>query len=56
MNEDGSYASAGALFGIVAFVIAYGYAIMAYGFLFGVGLGWLPALIVAGVAASTAVL
>ena len=36
--------------GVIVFVGCWIYAITAYGFLFGVGLGWLPSLIVAFIA------
>jgi hypothetical protein len=38
------------IFGITLFLGLWAYCIFAYGFLFGVGLGWLPAGITAGVA------
>lgn len=34
----------------ITFIVSYIYCIATYGFLFGVGLGWLPSLIVAAVA------
>jgi len=37
---------------IFAFIIGYGYAIAQYGYLIGVGLGWIPALITALIAAT----
>jgi energy-coupling factor transporter transmembrane protein EcfT len=40
----------GAWAGLITFVISWIYCIASYGFLFGVGLGWLPSLIVAAVA------
>jgi hypothetical protein len=40
----------GVWIGLITFVISWIYCIAAYGFLFGVGLGWLPSLIVAAVA------
>lgn len=36
---------------VVVFIGCYIYAIASYGFLFGVGLGWLPSVIIAGIAA-----
>jgi hypothetical protein len=39
----------GAVAGVVTFVGAYIYCILTYGFLFGLGLGWLPSLILAGI-------
>jgi hypothetical protein len=40
----------GAAVGILTFISAYVYCIATYGCLLGVGLGWLPAMIVAAVA------
>jgi hypothetical protein len=37
----------GALAGILTFIAAYIYCIVTYGFLFGLGLGWLPSMILA---------
>jgi hypothetical protein len=37
----------GVFAGILTFVAAYIYCIMTYGFLFGLGLGWLPSMILA---------
>lgn len=49
-----SYFERGAGYGLwaalITFAISWIYCIAAYGFLFGVGLGWLPSLIVAAVA------
>lgn len=36
----------GAVIGCIVFVISWIYCVMQYGYLFGVGLGWLPSLIV----------
>jgi hypothetical protein len=51
---DRSYFQQGAVFGIfvglITFVSSWIYCIAAYGFLLGVGLGWLPSLIVAAFA------
>lgn len=38
------------LVGFMTFVIVWLYAIATYGFLFGVGLGWLPAIVIATIA------
>lgn len=46
MTSD-QYMGIGMLFAIPAFIISYIYCIAIYGFLFGVGLGWLPSFIVA---------
>lgn len=47
----GAYVIVSLLVGVVTFVGAWIYAISTSGFLLGVGLGWLPAAIVAVVAA-----
>lgn len=47
--ED-TYASGFVVTAALTFVISYIYCIATYGFLFGVGLGWLPSVIVAVVA------
>ncbi len=51
---DRSYFQQAAVFGIfvglITFVSSWIYCIAAYGFLLGVGLGWLPSLIVAAFA------
>jgi len=47
--ED-TYASGFVITAALTFVISYIYCIATYGFLFGVGLGWLPSVIVAVVA------
>jgi len=39
----------GTVAGVIAFIGAYIYCIFTYGFLFGLGLGWLPSLIFAGI-------
>jgi hypothetical protein len=39
----------GAVAGVITFVCAYVYCIATYGFLIGLGLGWLPSLILAGI-------
>ncbi len=39
-----------AVIGCIVFVISWIYCVMQYGYLFGVGLGWLPSLIVAFIA------
>ena len=44
------YYSLTLLIGGIVFIIAWVYCIATYGFLFGVGLGWLPAMIVATLA------
>jgi len=47
MDNGGLFALAT---GIITFFVSYIYCIAEYGFLLGVGLGWLPSLIVAFVA------
>jgi hypothetical protein len=39
----------GAVAGVITFIGAYIYCIATYGFLFGLGLGWLPSIILAGI-------
>lgn len=41
-----TYYNIGIFFGVVAFIISYVYCVKEYGYLFGVGLGWLPSAIV----------
>jgi hypothetical protein len=52
-NAGITYLGAGAVLGFVigflTFVAAYIYCIATYGFLFGLGLGWLPSAILAGI-------
>lgn len=43
---DGDYFDGVKIVGGIAFVIAWIYAIATYGFFLGVGLGWVPALII----------
>lgn len=52
MQNDGWYGSIGYVFGVIAFFVSWIYCIATYGFLFGLGLGWLPSLFVAGVVGS----
>ena len=47
---DQGYGEVAVATGAIAFFISYIYCIAEYGFLLGVGLGWLPSLIVAFVA------
>lgn len=49
MDGDG-YRVVGVITGVITFFISYIYCIAEYGFLLGVGLGWLPSIIVAFVA------
>lgn len=50
MNNDGDWLS-GALFtGTIVFIGSWIYCIATYGYLLGVGLGWLPSIIVAVIA------
>lgn len=46
------YQVGGYIVGLIVFVGSYIYCIATYGFLLGVGLGWLPSLIVAALAAA----
>jgi hypothetical protein len=48
MNNE--YQTGFAITAVLTFFISYVYCIFTYGFLFGVGLGWLPSLIVAVIA------
>ncbi|MGH6801868.1 MAG: hypothetical protein ACREC3_00675 [Methyloceanibacter sp.] len=54
MGEENSYLKIGGVIGAIVaiptFIGCWIYAISEYGFLLGVGLGWLPSLIVAGIA------
>lgn len=55
MNEgDDEFAEAlaGMLFGIPVFIGSWIYCIATYGYLLGVGLGWLPSVIVAAITAT----
>ena len=45
-----AYATGAFINGFLVFVISYIYCIFSYGFLFGLGLGWLPSLILAFIA------
>jgi len=47
---DDLYSGIGAVFGVITFFITWGYCIIAYGFLFGTALGWIPAAILALIA------
>ena len=49
MSSD-DYTAFAVITGILVFICSYIYCIASYGFLFGVGLGWLPSIIVAVVA------
>lgn len=46
-DGSGCYAAGFALTGFVAFIASWIYCIATYGFLFGLGLGWLPSMILA---------
>ena len=50
-KDNGDWYTVGAIvtFGVV-FVVSWTYCITTYGYLFGVGLGWLPSIIVAAIA------
>ncbi len=48
---DLDYEKITTLVATIVFVGSWIYCVSAYGYLFGVGLGWLPSLIVAGLAA-----
>ncbi len=47
---DEVYGVIGFIVGFIVFTISYIYCIATYGFLFGVGLGWLPSAIVGFIA------
>jgi hypothetical protein len=49
MDGD-EYAAVGYITGWITFFVSYIYCIAEYGFLLGVGLGWLPSMIVAFIA------
>ena len=47
-SKDGeAYQISAAIVGVITFIITYIWSIVNYGFLFGVGLGWLPSMILA---------
>ena len=48
---DEGYKIGAGITGLIVFIVAWIYCIATYGFLLGVGLGWLPAIITAYVAA-----
>jgi len=48
--DDGGYELGFTITAIITFIGSWIYCIATYGFLFGVGLGWLPSLIVAVIA------
>ena len=48
---DEGYKIGAGITGLIVFTVAWIYCIATYGFLLGVGLGWLPAIITAYVAA-----
>jgi len=48
--DDWDYGTGFTITAIITFIGSYIYCIATYGFLFGVGLGWLPSLIVAVIA------
>lgn len=47
---QGTYFVGGLITGVIFFIGSWIYCIAAYGFLLGVGLGWLPSIIVAYIA------
>lgn len=49
--EDNQYQTGAVITGGIAFVIAWVYAMLAYGFFLGLGLGWIPAMVIAQLAA-----
>ena len=51
MSTDSTYENGAAITAVIVFIGAWIYCIAEYGFLLGVGLGWLPSAIVAGIAA-----
>lgn len=50
-DDHGWYAGVGGVVGVLTFIVSWIYCIATYGFLLGVGLGWLPSIIVAVLAA-----
>lgn len=46
MDDGGPYAIVGAILGVVAFFGCWAYAIYSWGFLLGVGLGWIPSIFI----------
>jgi hypothetical protein len=49
---DKAYQVIASIVGGIAFLIGWGYAIMTFGFFLGGGLGWIPALFIAVLAAA----
>ena len=49
-SDDEAYWAVGNVFAVITFIISWVYCIFHYGFLLGVGLGWLPSLICAAFA------
>ena len=53
MTDDSEvYTTIAILTGVVVFIGSWIYCINEYGFLIGVGVGWIPSIIVAGIAAA----
>lgn len=50
MHEDEFYWAAGNIVAAIVFIVSWIYCVFAYGFLVGVGLGWLPSAICAVIA------
>ena len=50
MSGDDVYSFGALITGVIVFIGSWIYCIAEYGFLFGVGLGWLPSIIVAVIA------
>ncbi|HQU67042.1 MAG TPA: hypothetical protein PLI43_02465 [Albidovulum sp.] len=46
MDENGLYIVTGVIIGVVTFVGSWVYAVSEWGFLLGVGLGWIPSLFI----------
>ena len=52
MTREDVYSTGAVVTGVIVFIGCWLYCIATYGFLLGVGLGWLPSLICAGIAGS----
>lgn len=50
MNSE-AYETGAKIIGTITFLVSWGYAVVTYGFFLGVGLGWIPSLVIAMVAA-----
>jgi len=50
MSQDSGYQLGATITGGIVFIISWLYAIASYGFFIGVGLGWIPSLMIAFIA------